>query len=198
MQAYWICIVFTFMRLNFTYGQHNWTICNPDVNNDIVVVHELGIFPITIRLPGQYNVTVNATIGKRIDHLMIDVQVGLENHTTGEIDLVYPLDDQYLRIYDGCLLINKLLFGAVDEVKSDIDVQIDRLFMEANSYHAGCPLLPGRITFRDITISLPADLVEFNSLPSARYVVNFLYRSDAGALLGCVDAHLNYGGHVID
>ena len=70
------------------------------------------------------------------------------------------------RVYDGCKIIDKLLFGP-PEVMRDIDVQIDRLFLAAVGYHAGCPLLEGRLTATQ-EIVLPANAMPFNSLPGVR------------------------------
>lgn len=73
------------------------------------------------------------------------------------------------RVFEGCLLINKLLLNNYSLIEKHIDIQIDTLFGNALRYHAGCPFLPGRINFTDRPIMLPADLVKFNALSKVRF-----------------------------
>ena len=78
----------------------------------------------------------------------------------------------FRRVFEGCLLINKLLFNNYSLIESYIDIQIDTLLSKALGYHAGCPLLKGRIRFIDQPIALPANLIRFNAL---RKVIIFIY-----------------------
>lgn len=59
-------------------------------------VHELVITPLPVHLPGTFNISFDAVMNIHAPELFIDVQVGVLNTTSGEVEHVYPVDRDYL------------------------------------------------------------------------------------------------------
>ncbi|XP_060606651.1 uncharacterized protein LOC132758961 [Ruditapes philippinarum] len=185
--------------VNIANGQLNWTDCKPNEFADPIYVHSLIVSPLPIRLPGVYNVSFDAVVSSYIDELVIEVDIGWRNRTSGEMEKVFPEDEnKSLRVYDACYVINKILFSDPSAIANDIDVHIDKLLVDALRYHAGCPLLAGRMTISSQPIQLPVNIIPMNALRSDRYAVKINFKNRRNKLLGCIQFHAPYGGQVIN
>ncbi|XP_045215547.2 uncharacterized protein LOC123565830 [Mercenaria mercenaria] len=189
-----------FVYINLVSGQLNWTDCSPNEFADPIYVHSLIVSPLPIRLPGEYNVSFDAVISNYIDELVIDLDIGWMNRSSGETEKVYPADEnKSLRVFDACYVINKSLFSDPVAIADDLDIHIDKLLVNALRYHAGCPFLAGRVTFSSQPIKLPVDTIEMNALRKDRYAVKITFKTrKTSKYLGCVQFHAAYDGQIIN
>ena len=83
----------------FLYAFETYFICFiwvPDANSDVFFVHEMVVSPVVVQLPGLYNISFDGVAAREIEKLVIDVQIGLQNASTAEVERVYPVETEFM------------------------------------------------------------------------------------------------------